>query len=133
MMGDAGSMSLGYLLSRAALETGDGGCQMFRPSLLLFAPAADTLFVLARRAAAGRSLVRGNTDHLSHVLAGVGLPEPGPAVIVCGLHAAGMALRGQRARRTNYLEFAAAAVAGILIGRIISGMRVSPRSPFGSA
>jgi UDP-N-acetylmuramyl pentapeptide phosphotransferase/UDP-N-acetylglucosamine-1-phosphate transferase len=133
MMGDAGSMSLGYLLSRAALETGDGWCRMLRPSLLLFVPAADTLFVLVRRATAGRSLVRGNTDHASHALAGLGLPEPGPAAVLWGLHAAGMALRGHRDRSTRYVEFAAAAVAGVLIGRMISGTRVIPRSPFDSA
>jgi UDP-GlcNAc:undecaprenyl-phosphate GlcNAc-1-phosphate transferase len=122
-MGDAGSMGLGYLLSRMAYEApracssahitsaGDavlslrGRAWALLVSVLLLAvPATDSLATLARRIVERRPIFRGSTDHLSHTLARKGLREPGSVLVLqCAQAAAGMAAIGVGRRLRSWL------------------------------
>ena len=113
-MGDAGSMGLGYLLSRLAYEAPRAGFSaqidpaggavlsvrarasvLLISVLLLAVPATDSLATLARRIVEQRPIFRGSTDHLSHTLARQGLREPGSALVLqCAQAAAGMVAIG---------------------------------------
>jgi UDP-GlcNAc:undecaprenyl-phosphate GlcNAc-1-phosphate transferase len=79
-MGDCGSLFLGSMIAGTALA------MLVRPGaalafdglilcLVLVVPLLDTSFVLVLRRLAGRGATKGGTDHLSHRLVSVGLPE----------------------------------------------------------
>jgi UDP-GlcNAc:undecaprenyl-phosphate GlcNAc-1-phosphate transferase len=78
-MGDAGSLFIGFVIATATLA-------VLRPFpavaagtaswLVGFVPIVDTAVVLVSRHRAGRPLLRGGTDHLSHRMRALGLSGP---------------------------------------------------------
>lgn len=79
-MGDSGSQFLGFSLAAASLLS-FAPASAVRPSLwaipvlLFLLPIADTSFVTLSRLRAGRSVVCGGLDHISHRLVRLGLSE----------------------------------------------------------
>ena len=81
-MGDAGSLSLGFLLAIVALRAGrvsggEGGLLLsfFIPVCLNASLIADTSLVTVARVINGRSISQGGRDHVSHRLVNTGLSE----------------------------------------------------------
>ncbi|WP_329254285.1 MULTISPECIES: MraY family glycosyltransferase [Actinoallomurus] len=74
-MGDAGSLFIGFVISASALfvfaRTDDTG--VAGPLMVTFVATVDTCVVLVSRRRAGRPLMLGGTDHVSHRLRRLGL------------------------------------------------------------
>jgi UDP-GlcNAc:undecaprenyl-phosphate GlcNAc-1-phosphate transferase len=78
MMGDAGSMLLGFLLSAVAIsltQAGRVGMQPWIPLLVLALPLADTGRVIVRRLAAGHPVFLPDKRHVHHRLLAHGLSQ----------------------------------------------------------
>ena len=92
-LGDAGSLPVGYILSRLSMgDRARPAAGVGRVFLVLAIPAADALFVLSRRMIKRRPLFKGGLDHLSHLLAQKGLEEPLPALCLLAAQTAACAL-----------------------------------------
>lgn len=90
-MGDAGSLFIGFVLacSAALLVTGRDTATVVAGLLLpTFAATVDTGVVLLSRKLAGRSVMQGGTDHLSHRLRKLGLGTRTAALTLAALAAA---------------------------------------------
>lgn len=79
-MGDAGSLTLGFLLAGLALVVtnevaSNVGLAVFGPLLALGLPLFDTALVTFVRRVEGRPVSQGGRDHTSHRLAALGLSE----------------------------------------------------------
>ena len=81
-MGDSGSLFVGLTLSTLALSpvagarAGSGVLSAIgAPVLLLLIPIFDTTLVTVLRLLSGRRPSQGGTDHSSHRLVAIGLPE----------------------------------------------------------
>ncbi|MEJ7585431.1 MAG: MraY family glycosyltransferase [Acidimicrobiales bacterium] len=92
ILGDAGSLFLGFLVSAIALKlrfpapSGTGLLAV----VLVAAPALfDTTLVVISRSLAGRSIYVGGTDHTSHRLVALGLTPHQVALILAAVSAAG--------------------------------------------
>lgn len=75
-MGDAGSLFIGFVISASALFvcTGSGfEATVTGPLMVTFVATVDTCVVLVSRHRAGRPLMLGGTDHVSHRLRRLGL------------------------------------------------------------
>ncbi|MEU6411038.1 MraY family glycosyltransferase [Microbispora sp. NPDC046933] len=89
-MGDAGSLFVGFVLtcSAALLITGrDTGTAIAGMLLPTFVATVDTGVVLLSRRRAGRPMMRGGTDHLSHRLRKLGLSTRLTALTLAALAA----------------------------------------------
>jgi UDP-GlcNAc:undecaprenyl-phosphate GlcNAc-1-phosphate transferase len=78
MMGDAGSMLLGFLLAAVAIsltQAGRVGMQPWIPLLVLALPLADTGRVIVRRLAAGHPVFLPDKRHVHHRLLALGLSQ----------------------------------------------------------
>ncbi|WP_169985780.1 glycosyltransferase family 4 protein [Microbispora sp. H10836] len=90
-MGDAGSLFIGFTLasSAALLVTGTGpGTAVAGLLLPTFVATVDTGIVLLARRRAGRPLLQGGSDHLSHRLHRLGLSKRLTALALTALAAA---------------------------------------------
>lgn len=90
-MGDAGSLFIGFVLacSAALLVTGRDTATVVAGLLLpTFVATVDTGVVLLSRKLAGRSVMQGGTDHLSHRLRKLGLGTRTAALTLAALAAA---------------------------------------------
>ena len=125
-MGDAGSLAAGYLLGDLAWEAASTaypwrrrGAAPLKPmrviiartaliALLLAVPIIDSVLLFVRRWAGRRPLFKGNTDHLSHVLARRGLAEPLPVLLLqaaqCLACGAAVLVVDRRARQQHRLS-----------------------------
>lgn len=75
-MGDAGSLFLGFVISASALlvfAPPGRAASVAGPLLVTFVATVDTCVVLVSRHRAGRPLMLGGTDHVSHRLRRLGL------------------------------------------------------------
>ena len=75
-MGDAGSMLLGFVLAFFAVSLSQGEQRAIAPAAALWIlaiPLLDTVGILVRRMAAGRSPFLAATDHMHHLMFAVGL------------------------------------------------------------
>ncbi|MEU6427956.1 MraY family glycosyltransferase [Microbispora sp. NPDC046973] len=89
-MGDAGSLFIGFVLacSAALLVTGrSAGTAIAGLLLPTFVAIVDTGIVVLSRARAGRSIMQGGTDHLSHRLHRLGFSKPLTALTLAALAA----------------------------------------------
>lgn len=112
-MGDAGSLFIGFVLaSAAAAVAGGGGTGTAAAGLLLpaFVATVDTGTVLLSRRRAGRPLLRGGTDHLSHRLVRLGLGTRRTALVLAAVAAAAGVL--DLMMTLGWLPSAGAALAG---------------------
>ncbi len=119
-LGDAGSLSLGFLVAALALGAGEGtglppGRAALAAVVALGIPLADTALVVASRLRRGASVFEGDRRHVSHRLVALGLGR-GIAVLVLGAAAVllGALSVGARAGRILPVALAAAAVAALL-------------------
>lgn len=87
-MGDCGSLFLGFMITclSAMVPAPEAGVPA-ATGVLLFAlvPVLDTTVVLISRRLAGRPLLSGGTDHLSHRLCRLGLSTQQAAAVLCAL------------------------------------------------
>jgi UDP-GlcNAc:undecaprenyl-phosphate/decaprenyl-phosphate GlcNAc-1-phosphate transferase len=75
-MGDAGSLFLGFVIASSALYVfapGGDPASVAGPFMVTFVATVDTCVVLVSRHRAGRPLMLGGTDHVSHRLRRLGL------------------------------------------------------------
>lgn len=75
-MGDSGSLFIGFVISVSALFVCEGsrsGAIVAGPLMVTFVATVDTCVVLVSRRRAGRPLMLGGTDHVSHRLRRLGL------------------------------------------------------------
>jgi UDP-GlcNAc:undecaprenyl-phosphate/decaprenyl-phosphate GlcNAc-1-phosphate transferase len=85
MMGDAGSMLLGFLLAAVAIsltQAGRVGMPPWIPLLVLALPLADTGRVIVRRLAAGHPVFLPDKRHVHHRLLARGLSPRGVTLIL---------------------------------------------------
>ncbi len=77
-LGDAGSTLLGYLLACLLIASCQGDNRVFEPTIALWVlavPLADTVTVMVRRLASGRSPFRADRTHLHHLALSAGLSQ----------------------------------------------------------
>jgi UDP-GlcNAc:undecaprenyl-phosphate GlcNAc-1-phosphate transferase len=79
IMGDSGSLFLGFVLASIALEISYAPfgreVALLTPLLILGLPLYDTLFVMVMRATKGKSIFRKSNDHLSLRLMNLGFDQ----------------------------------------------------------
>ncbi len=76
-LGDAGSLSLGFVLAWLTVEATQGEARAFPPVTaiwLLAIPISDTIVCMARRLLKGQSPFRADRTHLHHILIDLGMP-----------------------------------------------------------
>ncbi|TLP59780.1 glycosyltransferase family 4 protein [Microbispora triticiradicis] len=113
-MGDAGSLFIGFVLasSAALVITGTGtGTAVAGLLLPTFVATVDTGIVLLSRRRAGRPLLQGGSDHLSHRLHRLGLGKRLTALALAALAAA--ASLADLAMTLGWIAPAGAAIGGI--------------------
>jgi UDP-GlcNAc:undecaprenyl-phosphate GlcNAc-1-phosphate transferase len=87
-MGDAGSMTIGYVFAVAALwSAGKRSTVMavMLPLIALGVPILDTLFAFMRRAVTGRSPFRSDRGHIHHRLLDAGLSHRQAVLLLYGV------------------------------------------------
>lgn len=91
-LGDAGSMTLGYLLAWTGISIAapEGGGELYPISVvwIMGLVILDTVGTVVRRICRGQSPLRPGRDHLHHLLIGLGLSPRCAVVIAFGLAAA---------------------------------------------
>ena len=128
-LGDAGSLSLGFVLAWLTVDAAQEGAQLFAPVTaiwLVAIPLSDTLLCMARRLIRGQSPFRADRTHLHHVLIDLGMPV-GRAValillisfVLAAAGVAGWALRVQE----HHMFYTAMAVFVIYILLVQYGLR----------
>ena len=90
-LGDAGSLLVGTWCALCALAPAPGTTRIFAWQMLpvFIVPACDTAFVIVIRSLAGRSIMQGGQDHLSHRLVRAGLPVIAVDLLLAGVTALG--------------------------------------------
>ena len=87
-MGDAGSLSLGFLLGCLTLKASEvyaGTVAAIIPLLLLGIPITDTVLAIVRRVRRRVHPFHADQDHLHHRLVRLGLSQSGAAMVLIGL------------------------------------------------
>jgi UDP-GlcNAc:undecaprenyl-phosphate GlcNAc-1-phosphate transferase len=106
-MGDSGSLFLGFLLASASLPQFCSGSAVpalvLTPVIVLAIPILDTFFVSVTRRLRGQPVSLGGTDHSSHRLVRLGLPERKAVLLLYTATAASGAV-AIAARRLPYPE-----------------------------
>jgi UDP-GlcNAc:undecaprenyl-phosphate GlcNAc-1-phosphate transferase len=92
-MGDAGSLTLGYLLASLSIlemrkAAADLIVALIVPLTILIVPLFDVTLVAFSRMREGRSPLRGGADHSSHRLVFLGLSESRAVLVLMGVSAA---------------------------------------------
>lgn len=131
-LGNGGALFLGFLLAAAALQLRLPFGPPWGPAALaaLFVvPAADTSLVIASRLLGGRPIFRGGTDHTSHRLIRLGLPQRlVPAVHALGsLAGAGAVVAAAESGRPKLL-LGAIGAGGATVAALLA-VRVYEREP----
>jgi UDP-GlcNAc:undecaprenyl-phosphate GlcNAc-1-phosphate transferase len=91
-LGDAGSMMLGFALVWNAIEITQGYTSIISPAAVLWflsIPIFDTVTMMVRRLAHGRSPFQADAEHLHHLLVRLGLTVGEAIAVMCLLAAAG--------------------------------------------
>ncbi|GII83260.1 undecaprenyl-phosphate alpha-N-acetylglucosaminyl 1-phosphate transferase [Sphaerisporangium siamense] len=118
-MGDSGSLFIGFVVacSATAVARDEAPDQVIGTLLLpTFVATIDTGVVLLSRARAGRPLLLGATDHLSHRLNALGLSVGGTTLVLAGAAALSGALNlAMTLRLTPPLITTVAAVAAVIV------------------
>jgi len=76
-LGDAGSLSLGFVLAWLTVDAAQEGAQLFAPVTaiwLVAIPISDTILCMGRRLLRGQSPFRADRTHLHHILIDLGMP-----------------------------------------------------------
>lgn len=134
-LGDAGSLSLGFILAWLTVNATREGTQLFAPVTaiwLVAIPISDTIVCMGRRLIRGQSPFRADRTHLHHILIDLGMPV-GRAVALILLLAfvlAGAGVAGEARRLPEHVMFyAAMAVFAAYVLAVQYGLsRVAARS-----
>jgi UDP-GlcNAc:undecaprenyl-phosphate GlcNAc-1-phosphate transferase len=89
-MGDAGSMALGFALAFLSISITQREGSLVppvAPLLILTVPIVDTLLLMSRRVAGGRSPFQADKYHLHHILLRFGLSEKRAVAIIVSITA----------------------------------------------
>ena len=84
-LGDAGSLSLGFVLAWLAVDGAHSSPQLFPPvtaTWLVAIPLSDTIVCMSRRLAKGHNPFRADRTHLHHILIDLGLPAGGAVALI---------------------------------------------------
>ena len=102
-LGDAGSLSLGFVLAWLTVDATREGSQLFAPVTaiwLVAIPISDTIVCMSRRLLRRQSPFRADRTHLHHILIDLGMPVARAvalilllAFVLAGMGATGWALR----------------------------------------
>lgn len=102
-LGDAGSLSLGFVLAWLTVDATREGVQLFAPVTaiwLVAIPISDTIVCMSRRLLRGQSPFRADRTHLHHILIDLGMPVARAvalihllAFVLAAIGVAGWALR----------------------------------------
>jgi UDP-GlcNAc:undecaprenyl-phosphate GlcNAc-1-phosphate transferase len=135
-MGDAGSLTLGFLLAAAAIlhtasSAANVGLAVLAPLAVLALPIFDTALVTTSRRLAGRPISQGGRDHTSHRLAALGLTDRGVVLFLYAVAAslAGVALYTEAVSGLVLPLFALAVVALVLFGLFLYEVDVYGNRP----
>ena len=133
MMGDTGSLFLGYLLATTSIwsvhKSATAVLVVF-PVVALGLPLLDTSLTISRRLLAGRPVMQADRDHVHHRLLGQGLPVRRAVLTlygVCAIFAAlslGMVLSSRTVGRLLLLT---AAGFGLLVAYSLGYLRGGPQ------
>ncbi len=133
MMGDTGSLFLGYLLATTSIwsvhKSATAVLVVF-PVVALGLPLLDTSLTISRRLLAGRPVMQADRDHVHHRLLGQGLPVRRAVLLlygVCAIFAAlslGMVVGN---RVVGRWLLAAAAGFGLLVAYSLGYLRGGPQ------
>ncbi|MCC7361486.1 MAG: undecaprenyl/decaprenyl-phosphate alpha-N-acetylglucosaminyl 1-phosphate transferase [Anaerolineales bacterium] len=131
-MGDAGALTLGFLLAVIGLKLRFThyplGSTWMAPIIVLGVLIFDTALVCVSRLRRGRSIFQGGSDHTSHRLAQLGLSQP-RAVLTLYVSAAGLGLAALFITRAPVMPanaaFGALLAAGVVA--LIVFERIEPR------
>ena len=136
-LGDAGSLSLGFVLAWLTVDATREGAQLFAPVTaiwLVAIPISDTLLCLGRRLLRGQSPFRADRTHLHHILIDLGMPVARAvalilllAFVLAGAGVAGWALRVPE----HVMFYTAMAVFAVYILLVQYGLRRVTKSPPG--
>jgi UDP-GlcNAc:undecaprenyl-phosphate GlcNAc-1-phosphate transferase len=128
-LGDAGSLSLGFVLAWLTVDATQEGSQLFAPVTaiwLVAIPISDTIVCMSRRLLRGQSPFRADRTHLHHILIDLGMPVARAvallhllAFVLAGAGVAGWALRVPE----HVMFYAAMAVFGVYIFLVQYGLR----------
>lgn len=128
-LGDAGSLSLGFVLAWLTVDAAREGAQLFAPVTaiwLVAIPISDTIVCMSRRLLRGQSPFRADRTHLHHILIDLGMPVARAvaliqvlAFVLAGAGVAGWALRVPE----HVMFYAAMAVFAAYIALVQYGLR----------
>lgn len=109
-MGDAGSLFLGFVLCWFLIRFSQGPNRLMAPVTALWLvalPLIDTLVIMTRRIAKGRSPFRADRQHCHHILLAAGFsPKQSLGILILlALSTAGIGLAGHFLRVPEYLMF----------------------------
>lgn len=109
-MGDAGSMFLGFVLAWFLVQLSQGETQAFSPATALWLfglPLIDTVTMMLRRVARGRSPFSADREHFHHVLLLAGFSHEATLAIMVGVAAllASTGIVGQLVGASPWLMF----------------------------
>lgn len=128
-LGDAGSLSLGFVLAWLTVEAAQPPSPLFAPVTaiwLVAIPISDTLVCMSRRLLRGKNPFRADRTHLHHILIDLGMPA-GSAVALILLIAFGFAAVGAAGWALRLPEhvmfYAAMAVFAVYILLVQYGLR----------
>lgn len=128
-LGDAGSLSLGFVLAWLTVGATREGAQLFAPVTaiwLVAIPISDTLVCLGRRLLRGQSPFRADRTHLHHILIDLGMPVARAVALILLLAfvLAGAGVAGWALRVPEYVMFyTAMAVFAVYILLVQFGLR----------
>ncbi len=128
-LGDAGSLSLGFVLAWLTVDAAQPRAQLFAPVTaiwLVAIPISDTIVCMSRRLLQGQNPFRADRTHLHHILIDLGLPAARAVALILliafVLAAAGVA--GWALRVPDYVMFyTAMAVFALYILLVQYGLR----------
>jgi UDP-GlcNAc:undecaprenyl-phosphate GlcNAc-1-phosphate transferase len=90
MMGDTGSILLGFLLGAAGVavtQAGTPGAAPWAPVLALAVPIVDMAWAIIRRLLSGAPIFAPDKRHIHHQLLAVGLSQRNAMLVLCGISA----------------------------------------------
>lgn len=109
-MGDAGSMMLGYVLARFAVDLTDSDSKALTPITavwILAVPLMDTINTMVRRMLKGRSPFSADREHLHHIFlrAGYSVPRTVAIILLVSLMLGMIGLAGWHYGVPEYIMF----------------------------
>lgn len=134
-MGDSGSLILGFTLSALAvmIVQGEGSAPHLAPVTvfgILALPILDTLFVMTRRALAGRSPFKGDKSHLHHRLLAMGFSHSSVVTVMYATIIMFSSVAWSLREHSDWLQFASIGAMAVLVYATVYLVESSTIRPF---